>query len=62
MQRNFIRLVEQGYDQIARDYLAWREEEPLMFQPELQDLADRLPQDAEVLDAGCGAVCHLHYG
>jgi SAM-dependent methyltransferase len=48
-------LVERGYDQIAREYLAWRREEPLLFRAELQDLANRLPEDAAVLDAGCGA-------
>ncbi len=55
MNRDFIKLVERGYDKIARDYLTWREEEPLLFRDELQDLADRLPPNASVLDAGCGA-------
>ncbi|MBI3912970.1 MAG: class I SAM-dependent methyltransferase [Chloroflexi bacterium] len=55
MKRDFIQLVQQGYDQVARDYLAWREEEPLLFRAELQDLAARLHPDAAVLDAGCGA-------
>ena len=55
MERNFIKLVENGYDQIAKDYLAWREEEPLLFRDELQDLCDCLPQNASILDVGCGA-------
>ncbi len=55
MKRDFVKLVEQGYNQIARAYLAWREDEPLLFRAELQDLADRLPLHAAVLDAGCGA-------
>ncbi len=55
MKRDFVRFVQQGYDRIAREYLAWRAEEPLLFCAELQDLADRLPPDAAVLDAGCGA-------
>jgi len=55
MKRDFVKLVQQGYDHIARDYTAWREEEPLLFRAELLDLANRLPPDATVLDAGCGA-------
>ncbi len=55
MKRNFARLVEQSYDKIAQEYLSWREKDPLLFRTELQDLADRLPPDAAVLDAGCGA-------
>lgn len=55
MTRDFVKIVEQGYNRIARDYLAWRDEEPLLFRDELQDLADRLPPNAMVLDAGCGA-------
>jgi SAM-dependent methyltransferase len=55
MKRDFVKLVEQGYDCIARDYLVWREEEPLLFHTELHDLASRLPADAAVLDVGCGA-------
>jgi len=55
MKRDFVRLVQNGYDKIARAYLAWREQEPLLFRAELQDLAARLPPNAAVLDAGCGA-------
>lgn len=55
MKRDFVQLVAHGYDQIARQYLAWREEEPLLFREELQDLANSLPPNARVLDAGCGA-------
>jgi SAM-dependent methyltransferase len=55
MKRNFVKLVEEGYNRIARDYLAWRNEEPMLFLTELADLAARLPARANVLDAGCGA-------
>ena len=55
MKRDFVRLVQNGYDKIARAYLAWREQEPLLFRAELQDLAARLPPNAAVLDEGCGA-------
>lgn len=55
MAYNFIQLVQQGYDKIAYEYLAWREQEPLWARSELHDLAVRLPPDARVLDAGCGA-------
>ena len=50
-----LRLVRNGYDRIARDYAAWREQDPSLFQAELEDLLRRLPTDAAVLDAGCGA-------
>ncbi len=55
MKRDFVKLVEQSYDKIAREYLAWREKDPAFFQAGLQDLADRLSPGASVLDAGCGA-------
>ncbi len=55
MKRDFVGVVRDGYDRIAREYTAWREEEPTLFQAELQELAQRLPSDANVLDAGCGA-------
>jgi len=55
MNRDFVKLVEQGYDRIAHDYLAWREQDLSLFRAELQDLSSRLPADAAVLDVGCGA-------
>ncbi len=55
MTRDFVRVVQQGYDRIAREYTAWREEEPNLFRAELEELAERLPADALVLDVGCGA-------
>lgn len=55
MKREYSRLVERGYDQIAREYTAWREEEPTLFRAELEELAALLPADASVLDVGCGA-------
>jgi len=54
-KRDFAKLVEQGYDRIARDYLAWRANDLDLFCDDLQDLARRLPADAAVLDVGCGA-------
>jgi ubiquinone/menaquinone biosynthesis C-methylase UbiE len=54
-KRDFVKLVEQGYDRIAREYTAWRAEEPSLFRAELEDFASRLPADAAVLDVGCGA-------
>ncbi|MEW5721186.1 MAG: methyltransferase domain-containing protein [Chloroflexota bacterium] len=55
MKRDFVKLVEQGYDRIARDYLAWRANDLDLFRDDLQDRARRLPADATVLDVGCGA-------
>ena len=55
MKRDFVKLVEQGYDHIARDYLAWRVNDLDLFRDDLYDLARRLPADAVVLDVGCGA-------
>jgi ubiquinone/menaquinone biosynthesis C-methylase UbiE len=55
MKRDFVKLVEQGYDRIARAYLAWRTEDLDLFRDDLQDLARRLPVDAAALDVGCGA-------
>ena len=55
MKRDFVRLVEQGYNRIARDYLAWREDDLALFRDDLQDLASRLPPGAALLDVGCGA-------
>ncbi|MDE3090804.1 MAG: class I SAM-dependent methyltransferase [Chloroflexota bacterium] len=54
-KRDFIKLVEEGYDRIAPEYTAWRAEEPSLFHAELEDFASRLPADAAVLDVGCGA-------
>jgi len=46
--------VKAGYDAIADDYLSARSEGSEDVQL-LQELADRLPEGAKVLDAGCGA-------
>ena len=46
-------LVRTGYDRMARDYLAWRDQFKNL--PHLEDLAARLYQGAAVLDIGCGA-------
>jgi len=55
MKRDFVKLVEKGYERIALDYLAWRQQEPLLFRTELQEFAQRLAPDATLLDVGCGA-------
>ncbi len=55
MARDFVKLVQQGYDRIARVYTMWREEDASLFCADLEDLARRLPPDATVLDVGCGA-------
>lgn len=47
-------IVKTGYNKIAHDYLSIRPEdsEDVLL---LNELVDRLPQNANVLDAGCGA-------
>ncbi|MEW5925129.1 MAG: class I SAM-dependent methyltransferase [Candidatus Zixiibacteriota bacterium] len=47
-------IVKAGYDKIARDYLASRstDSEDVRL---LDELVQRLPRGAKVLDAGCGA-------
>jgi SAM-dependent methyltransferase len=47
-------LVKAGYNRIADDYLAarTRSQEQISL---LDDLASRLPENASILDAGCGA-------
>lgn len=46
-------VVRSGYDHMAHDYLAWRDQFKNL--PQLEDLATRLRPGAEVLDVGCGA-------
>ena len=48
------RIVRDGYDKIARAYLEARDVAGADI-PLLADLIARLPRDARVLDAGCGA-------
>ena len=53
-------VARSGYNTIAADYLAVRDHtedsNPALFLQELvQQLVGRLPRDAKVLDAGCGA-------
>lgn len=55
MKRDFVKLVEQGYNHIARDYLAWREHDAFTLTAELEALSSHLAPDAAVLDVGCGA-------
>lgn len=55
LKNKFVKMVEEGYNRIARDYTTWRMDAPDLFRAELQDLISRLPPDAAVLDAGCGA-------
>lgn len=47
-------IVRDGYNAIAAKYLTTRSEESEDVQL-LQELVERLPKDAKVLDAGCGA-------
>ena len=51
---DFKKTVKDGYDRIAERYLSGRtrDSEDVRL---LQDLMQRLPANAEVLDAGCGA-------
>ncbi len=47
------KLVEQGYNKIAEDYYSHRDLNK--FNNELEDFASLLPENAHVLDVGCGA-------
>src|SRR5215469_3386579 len=48
------KLVESGYDRIAERYLAWGSyPSPRLLY--LQQVLDRLPDGAQVLELGCGA-------
>lgn len=49
------RLVEDGYDVIAEQYLASKDPEDPETLVALEDLAERLPPSAAVLELGCGA-------
>lgn len=51
---NYKDLVKAGYNRIADDYLAARTRSPDQIRL-LDDLAGRLPENASILDAGCGA-------
>jgi cyclopropane fatty-acyl-phospholipid synthase-like methyltransferase len=48
-------LVEQGYDRMAESYLAARVNNTSLMLAQLERLATALPEDAQVLDLGCGA-------
>ena len=47
-------IVRQGYNEVAEDYLALRNEE-LAEMEFLPDFISKIPKDSKVLDAGCGA-------
>jgi len=47
------KLVEQGYNRIAEDYYAHRNLSK--FNDDLEEFASLLPENAHVLDLGCGA-------
>ena len=47
------KLVEQGYNKIAEDYYSHRNLSK--FNSELEEFASLLPENARVLDLGCGA-------
>jgi ubiquinone/menaquinone biosynthesis C-methylase UbiE len=49
------KIVREGYDAIAEKYLAARNETQPNDVELLQELIQRLPKGAKVLDAGCGA-------
>jgi SAM-dependent methyltransferase len=51
---DYKNLVKTGYDRIASEYLAARTRSPGQMRL-LDDLAGRLPENAVILDAGCGA-------
>jgi SAM-dependent methyltransferase len=51
---NYKDLVKAGYNRMADDYLAARTRSPEQTRL-LDDLAGRLPENASILDAGCGA-------
>jgi ubiquinone/menaquinone biosynthesis C-methylase UbiE len=48
-------IVEAGYDQIAAQYLAWKDPADPTTLAALAALATQLPDGARVLDLGCGA-------
>jgi len=48
------KIVKEGYNAITAEYLAARKEDSEDVQL-LQELVQHLPEDAEVLDVGCGA-------
>jgi cyclopropane fatty-acyl-phospholipid synthase-like methyltransferase len=49
------KIVKEGYDTIAEKYLAIRREIHPRDMELLEELIQRLPKEAKVLDAGCGA-------
>jgi SAM-dependent methyltransferase len=49
------RTVEQGYDRMAEEYLATKDPGDPQAVAALEDFASLLPQEAAVLDLGCGA-------
>ena len=51
---DYKNLVKTGYDRIANEYLAARTRSPEQLRL-LVDLVGRLPENASILDAGCGA-------
>ncbi|HVK06161.1 MAG TPA: methyltransferase domain-containing protein, partial [Armatimonadaceae bacterium] len=54
-QEDARRLVERGYDAMAEQYLASKDQEDPHFLAALKSLSVGLPQGAPVLDLGCGA-------
>ena len=46
-------IVERGYDKIAEEYSDWRR--TFKNRKQLEEFAALLPQNAQVLDVGCGA-------
>jgi cyclopropane fatty-acyl-phospholipid synthase-like methyltransferase len=55
MSGNAKLIVEQGYDRMAEQYLASRDPRDEVLLSELEELAEVLPEEARVLELGCGA-------
>ena len=55
MNHSFKRVVETGYERVAKRYLASKDAEDPTTLAALEELTRELPQGAAVLDLGCGA-------
>ena len=55
MNPSFKRVVEAGYDRVAKAYLSSKDAEDPATLAALEELTRQLPPDAAVLDLGCGA-------
>jgi cyclopropane fatty-acyl-phospholipid synthase-like methyltransferase len=48
-------LVREGYNVIAKDYLAWIQQRPTAHHVKLQQILEHLDASSKVLELGCGA-------